>query len=66
MPNRRVFEPIDDLSRLGAGIDMRDDDAERAIVEGASRSEYSPFGTRADRRDAGVERGGRDLGEPAT
>src|SRR6516162_8792159 len=58
---RRVFQPVDDFARLGCRIDMRHDDAERAIVQGTSGDCILPVRHPRDRRDAGVERRGRDL-----
>ena len=61
MADRRVFEPVDDLSRLGGGIDMRHDDAERAIVQGPRGDRVFAVRHARDRRDAGIECRGRDL-----
>jgi hypothetical protein len=53
--DRRIFQPVDHLARLGGG-------AERAIVQGAGRDRVFAARHAGDGRDAGIERGGRDLG----
>src|SRR6516162_9635434 len=60
--DRRIFQPIDDLAGLGRGIDMRHDDTQRAIVECPRGDRIFAVRPARDRRDAGVERGYRDLG----
>ena len=62
MSDRRVFQAVDDFARLGGGVEMRHDDPERAIVEGTRRDRIFAVRDTRDRRDAGVERGGPDLG----
>ena len=61
VPDRRVFEPVDDLARLGGVIDMRHHDAEHAVVERPRRDRVFAVGHPRDRGDAGVERRRRDL-----
>jgi hypothetical protein len=61
MADRRVFEPVDNLFRLGGGVDMRHDDAERAIIERPGGDRVLTVRHPRDRRDAGIECGGRDL-----
>ncbi len=59
--DRRIFQPVDDLAGFGRGIHMRHYDAERAIVERPCGDGIFAVGHARDRRDAGIERGGRDL-----
>src|SRR5437868_5726064 len=61
MPDRRIFQAVDDLARFGSAINMRHDNPERAIVEGAGCDRVFAIGDARDRRDTGVERRGGDL-----
>src|SRR5712671_1567912 len=61
VPDRRIFQAVDDLARFGSAINMRHHNPERAIVEGAGRDRVFAIGDARDRRDTGVERRGRDL-----
>src|SRR5436190_6568733 len=52
VPDRRIFQAVDDLARFGSAINMRHDNPERAIVEGAGRDRVFAIGDARDRRDA--------------
>src|SRR6516225_2370680 len=51
-----LFETVHHLSGLGCAIDMRHDDAERAIVQRSRGDRVFAVRHARDRRDAGIER----------
>lgn len=59
--DRRVFEFLHDLARLICSVHMRDDDAERAVVQDACGQRVFAVEDADDVRDAGVQRGDRHL-----